>query len=216
MKKLSIFAVLLLSALAAGIIYAQNGAYQSPVGSGGSGGGTFSGCTSGCPYVLTTADQQWVQPSAGSVLASANTIQAIKFYNNATRVLGNACFRVTTLSAGGHVDIGVYSLTGTLLWHLGAQSTASATSICATPTPFTLTAGSYYIAWTMDNGTAILATAANNNLWQFTVNLGAPAHTYGVDSTDTSSGGVLPATIAPANIVNTASNMTLPYVQVFL
>lgn len=173
------------------------------------------GCQSSCPYVLTTSDQVWVQASAGTALGTINTIQAVKFYNNATRGLGNGCFRITTASAGGHVDIGVYSLAGALLWHTGAQLTTSATSICTTPTPVTLAAGtSYYIAWTMDNTTAILATAANTNLWQFTMTTGAPAHTSGIDATDVSAGGVLPSTIAPANIVN--GSVIVPYVQVFL
>ncbi|HWH59346.1 MAG TPA: hypothetical protein VN682_17080 [Terriglobales bacterium] len=173
------------------------------------------GCQSSCTYVLTTADQAWVQPSAGSVIGTANQAQFVRFYNNATRGLGNACFRVTTLSAGGHGSIGVYSLTGTLLWSTGSFSTASATSLCVTPTPVTLAAGTnYYVAWCMDNTTAILAMAANSNLWQFTTNTGAPAHTFGTNATDTCTAGVLPSTITPANIANTT--VQLPYVQVFL
>lgn len=177
------------------------------------------GCQSSCTYVLTTADQEWVQPSAGNALAAANTTQLIKFYNNATRGLGNACFRLGgTGSAGGHIDIGVYSITGTLLWHTGPQLTTTANAnFCVTPTPVTLAAGTnYYIAWTEDNNVATLVASANViTLWG-TINLsGAPAHTFGIDTTDATTGGTLLNTITPNNIVNTNA-VIVPYVQVFL
>lgn len=179
----------------------------------------YQGCQSNCTYVLTTADQEWVQPSAGNALAAANTTQLIKFYNNATRGLGNACFRLGgTGSAGGHIDIGVYSITGTLLWHTGPQLTTTANAnFCVTPTPITLAAGTnYYIAWTEDNNVATLVASANViTLWG-TINLsGAPAHTFGIDTTDATTGGTLLNTITPANIVN-SNAVIVPYVQVFL
>lgn len=192
----------------------------APFGNLGSGNGSgFSGCTSNCSYVLTTADQQWVQPSAANALASANTIQAIKFFNNATRGLGNACFRLgNTASAGGHIDVGVYDMNGNLVWHMGAQSTTVANAnLCASPTPATLQANtSYYIAWTADNNVANIVGAANViTLWGAVNLAGAPAHTFGINSTDVSVSGVLPSTMTPTNIVN-SSSVAIPYVQVFL
>lgn len=188
-------------------------------GGSSSSGGTSVGCTSNCPYVLTTADQQWVQASAGFALSTINVPQFVKFYNNATRGLGNACIRITTASAGGHASVSVYTLTGTLAWTTGAFSTTSATSLCFTPTPTTLVAGTpYYLSWCADNTTAVLAAAANTTISGFTVNAGAPAHTFGVDSAagDTCTAGAPAATIAPANIANTNTAMIVPYVQVFL
>jgi hypothetical protein len=241
-RQLAFFLILLVSLLGVAAIAQQGPSPIGPIPGGGgvgtvtgvtgtspiasSGGATPAisiaasaltpGCTSNCTYVLTTADQQWAQTSAGAAVATNNVPQFIRFYNNATRGLGNACFRITTASAGGHVSIGVYNTSGTQLWTTGSQLTTSATSLCVTPTPVTLAAGTNYcIGWCADNTTAILATVANTSLWQFTNNTGAPAHTFGLNSTDTCTSGVLPSTITPGNIANT-NLVTLPYLQVFL
>jgi hypothetical protein len=172
------------------------------------------GCTSGCNYVLTTADQISGPGSAGTTISTANQGQFIQFFNNAYRKLGTGCVEVTTLDSGGHVDVGVYSIsgtTGTLVWHTGSLSTTSTGTQCASPTAVNLLPGTnYYVAWCMDNTTSIIEALTGAGV----ISTAGPAHSFGVDATDTCSTGVLPPTITTTNIANTSTHMVVPYVYV--
>jgi hypothetical protein len=172
------------------------------------------GCTSGCNYVLTTSDQATGPGSAGSAISTANQGQYVEFFNNAYRKISNACVQVTTLDSGGHFDVGVYSIsgtTGTLQWHTGSQSTTSTGAICVTPTAYTMLPGAnYYVAWCADNTTSVIEALTGEAV----IAAAGPAHTAGVDATDTCSTGVLPATITTTNIANTSTHLVVPYVYV--
>jgi len=174
----------------------------------------MTGCTSGCNYVLTTSDQIAGAGAAGATLSTVEVGQYVQFWNNATRKISNACIQIATLDSGGHVDVGLYSIsgtTGTLQWHTGSQSTTTAGAICVTPTAYTLTGGAnYYIAWCADNTTAILEAITSAAV----IEAAGPAHTAGVDATDTCSSGVLPSSITTTNIANTSTHLIVPYVYV--
>lgn len=181
------------------------------------GAGGVSGCTTGCNYVLTQGDAPNAQSNNSTVMTGANVPNLIQFYNALSRGLGNAVVRVTTVSAGGHFDVGVYSVsgtTGTLVWHTGSLSTATSTALAVTPTPVTLAAGtSYFMAWCADNTAAqILAIAPSTTTGAMAVTSSA-THTWGVDATDTCTTGVLPGSVTTTNISNNQS-ASVPYVFV--
>lgn len=165
-----------------------------------------TGCMTGCSYgVGTGGDTPTPYGGSTSTMSTNNVGQYIKFWNNNLRTLGNATLRVTAIGAGGHFSAGVYSIsgtTGTLIWTTGSQSTASAVNIPVTPTPISLLPNtSYYIAWCADNTTTTLAGVSNSAISE---NLGSSsaAHTYGINSTDVCTAGVLPSTITTTNITN--------------
>lgn len=177
-------------------------------------GASASGCTSGCNYVLTQGDAPMVQGTNSSIMTGTNVPQMVQFYNALSRSVGNVILRVNTTSAGGHFDVGVYSIsgtTGTLVWHTGSQSTATGGSVSVTATPATLAAAtSYYVAWCADNTTVVINAVSNNTTSNGQANSG-PAHTFGVDATDTCTAGVLPSSVTTTNITNNA-NATIPLI----
>lgn len=171
-----------------------------------------TGCTSSCSYGVGTGGAGTgsgaVYGGTTNVMSVSNNGQFIKFYNGLLSKLGNATVRVAIASAGGHFDVGVYSISGTtatLVWHTGSQSTASAnTNIQVTPASVNLQPGTpYYIAWCADNTTATLAGISNS---AETNSMGATgsANTFGVNATDTCTAGVLPNTATTTNVVNSA------------
>lgn len=173
-----------------------------------------AGCTTGCNYVVTQGDSPEPGGGNGSTMTSANVGQYALFYNALSRKLGNALLRVTTVGAAGHFDAGIYSIsgtTGTLIWHTGSQSTASAANISVSPSAVTLNAGTtYYIAWCADNTSATLMGLTNSGA-AGTLMAAAPAHTFGIDSTDGCTAGVLPNTITTTNIANN-SGASIPII----
>lgn len=178
----------------------------------------ISGCVSNCHYVLTQGDAPEVN-SANTTLMTANNVpQVVQFYNTMSRTVGNANVRVTTTSASGHFDVGLYSVSGTtatLQWHTGSQSTGTAQNIPVTPTPYTLSPGTnYLIAWCADNTTATLLGITNSgNAGQISGGTGTAANTFGTDATDTCTAGVLPSTLTTTNITNSTA-ASIPYVYV--
>lgn len=184
------------------------------------GAGIAAGCQTGCSYTLTTSDQVFAAGGTGSALTTNNQGAFVRFYNNAQRKIASACFDIATASAGGNIDVGVYSVsgtTGTLIWHTGAKSTTATGAICGTATTATLLAGqNYYVGWVADNTTVVLKCVANaGDLPTLLGGAGATANTYGIDATDTGTAGVLPNTITTTNIVNNNAKILLPWVQVF-
>jgi hypothetical protein len=178
----------------------------------GTPGGT--GCTAGCNYVLTQGDAPVIQSVNATAMTANNTPQMVQFYNALSRKLGTINLRINTTSAGGHLDVGVYSVsgtTGTLVWHTGSLSTAAGGVIAATPTPVTLSAStSYYVAWCADNTTVILNGVASNASGLGQTAAGT-AHTSGTDATDVCTTGVLPGTMTTTNITNSA-NASIPFI----
>lgn len=183
--------------------------------SGDTAGTSVTGCTSGCSYILTTADEPAAAYAAnGPALASANQGRYVRFFNSMQRRLGNVCVNIWTASAGGHGDVGVYSVsgtTGTLRWHTGSFSTTSTGNICTTPTAYTMAAGAnFYVAWCADSTTVLLTSFPHPNAASVNGGSGAPANTWGPDATDTCSAGVLPNTITTTNITNDLGTQ-IPY-----
>jgi len=174
-----------------------------------------AGCTSGCNYVLGLGDNPANRADPGDNLITANQGLYMRFFNPLSRKLGNACIFITTLSAAGHADVGLYSITGgtgTLRWHTGSFSTAATGEQCFTPAAYTLAAGaSFYISWCADN-TTVLLLSYGSGAEQINAGAGTPANTWGVDATDTCTVGVLPATITITNIANQSSRTAVPYV----
>lgn len=184
-------------------------------GSGcGGGGGGVTGCTSNCNYVLGLGDSIIAPINSSAVMTGNNVPNLVQFYNAASRKLGNVTVRVTVLGASGHFDVGVYSVsgtTGTLQWHTGSLSTNVVTNLTATPTPFTLAAGTTYLyAWCADNTTAQIGAISPSTVTGSMAVTGAPAHTWGVDTTDVCTAGVLPNTVTTTNIANN-QNASVPY-----
>lgn len=166
------------------------------------------GCTSGCNYVLGTAQE----PAPGSqtvvtgATASANTSYIIRFNNVVTRKVGNGFINVGTNVAGGVASLAVYNSSGTQVWTSGSISTASTGIVTFTPTAYTMIPGTYYLAYCTSSATPVLAALVNSaagqpgNFWSAT----AVANTYGVTS-DACSAGIVPASITPSHITNQAS-----------
>lgn len=168
------------------------------------------GCTSGCNYTLTSEGFN-VSGGGSESLANANQGQYFYFFNLTKKVLGNACVQVGTAVAAQHFDVGVYSISGTtgsLAWHTGSMTTASAAApVCTTPTPFTMLAQTnYIIAWCADITASFAIASLNSGGNLGKAASGGPAHTWGIDATDTCTAGVLPGTITTTNITNTASS----------
>jgi hypothetical protein len=190
------------------------------------GGGPNIGCQSNCSYILASPDMNFLNAASNGAsalsfsLATANRAEFIRIFNTTARTLGNATVDVLTASAGGHADVGVYSIsgtTGTLQWHTGSFSTTTAnTALSFTPTPYTMGAGSdYYVAWCADNTSAQLAAlAASNGGVSATILSAGAIHTFGVNATDTCTAGVLPNSITTTNITNTSVQMVMPYVSI--
>lgn len=191
-------------------LYAQiNSATVGPF----SAGGTTPGCTLGCSYVLTMGDDSTAVGANGNHLTTTEQPLVTQFFNPLSRKLGNACINVTTVSSGGHMDVGVYNSSGSLVWHTGSFSTTSGGVQCFTPSAATLTAGTYYAAICADNivsGVLNLVQTANQ---QAIIGSG-PAHTAGSDTTvgDACTAGVLASSITLTNIVNSTSIVDIPYV----
>jgi hypothetical protein len=164
--------------------------------------------------MLTTADTLATNTVTGGTLGTAERPQVFRFYNALSRKVGNACIDVIVADSGGHVDVGVYSVSGTALtlqWHTGSLSTTNTGNVCATPTAYTMGSGTYYVAWCMDNTTASLSSFQDDSQWAtMAAGTGAVANTAGVNSTDTCSSGVLPNSMTTTNIVNTTSNLSVP------
>jgi len=172
------------------------------------------GCQSNCNYVLTTSDALAINPATGSAMSTANQPQFVRFYNTATRKLGNACITVATGASSSHADVGVYSISGstlTLQWHTGQMSTpTSGQGICTTPTAYTLAAATpYYIAWCSDSTSVALAAFNAGGNWAVAAADG-PANTAGVNATDVCTNGTLPGTATVTNISNTNTHLTVP------
>lgn len=173
------------------------------------------GCMSGCTYGVGNGDGYPLYGSTTTTMANSGSInqpQVVRFYNQSLRKLGNALIRVALAGAAGHASVGVYSITGTLLWTTGSQSTATLnTTIAVTPTPVNLLANtSYYLAWCADTTTATLLGPTNSGTANgFPSLTGSPANTWGVNATDVCTAGVLPGTMTPANIANN-SNASVP------
>jgi hypothetical protein len=188
-----------------------------------------AGCTSGCGFAITHESQTEVSPAGGGAYGnSANNIHFLAWYNLNTKVLGaKAMVDVMTSQSGSHFDAGVYSLSGTTLtlrWHLGQQSGATAGGVYVTGlTPYTLIAGqAYYLATCSDTTTLQLSALASplqspSSANPFTLALGgtnAPAHTYGLDSTDSCTSGTLPSSATSTNITNATTGILTPFVYV--
>jgi hypothetical protein len=209
---------LLVAVLAIGVIAYQGAGGKSGFGGlGGFGGGGVSaagnGCTTGCSYVLGLGDNPTTRVDNGDALITSNQGLYMRFFNPLSRTLGNACVAVGTGSAGGHADVGLYSISGgtaTLQWHTGSFSTTSTGTQCFTPSAYALAAGAnFYIAWCADNTTVLLSAYG---FGAEPINGAGPANTWGVDATDTCTTGVLPASVTIANIANQTSRTTVPYV----
>lgn len=176
-----------------------------------------TGCTSGCNYVLGFGDDPAQGITTGQPIVTINQGVYMKFFNALQRKVSNACIFVTTSSAGGHGDVGIFSIsgtTGTLQWHTGSFSTASTGIQCFTPAAYSAPGNAnFYMAFCADNVTANVDVIASSPAG-INGGVGAPANTWGIDATDTCTAGVLPATITTTNIANQASRTTFPYVYV--
>jgi hypothetical protein len=176
------------------------------------------GCQSGCSYMIGGENWGFVGPGPGAAY-TANQYHIGRFYNTNQRLLGaTGCINVTTLHAGGHVDVGVYSISGTTLtlrWHIGQQSTGATGSVCGTSlTTFTMLANtSYYLASCSDDTTALIDIIGSAPIGNQLGGSSATANTYGKDTTDACVNGTLQTTITSTNITN-ATTVNIPFVLV--
>lgn len=179
---------------------------------------TALGCSSACSYMI--AGDTW--PSVGpgpSAAFVAENIHAGRFFNTTQKKLGaTGCINVTTLFSGGHIDVGVYSISGTTLtlqWHIGGVSTTSTGGVCGTSlTPYTMTAGTnYYLASCADDTTALFDIIGSAPIGNNYAGTSATANTYGKDTTDECTSGVLPNTMTTTNITN-ATTINFPFVLI--
>jgi hypothetical protein len=176
------------------------------------------GCQSGCSYMIGGENWGFVGPGP-SAAYTANQYHIARFYNTNQRLLGaTGCINVTTLHAGGHVDAGVYSLSGTTLtlrWHIGQQSTGATGSVCGTSlTTFTMLANTaYYLASCSDDTTALIDIIGSAPIGNQLGGANGTANTYGKDTTDACVNGTLQTTITSTNITN-ATTVNVPFVLV--
>jgi hypothetical protein len=184
------------------------------------------GCVSGCTFVIT-AENTNVSLLAGGVVATAEQVNTMRFWNSTSKLLGaTGCIDVSTADSGGHADVGVYSISGTTLtrqWHTGAISTTTGAQQCGTSlATYTLAAQTnYYLAYCADNTTSIIAAiypstgATTNALGNVLGGTNATANTFGHNATDLCTTGVLPGTMTLTNIVNSVTNVQVPLVAIF-
>lgn len=172
-----------------------------------------AGCQVGCSYgVGTGSDSPTPFGGTTTLMTATNTGQWIKFYNNATRTLGNGTVRIGLTSSGGLASANVYSVSGntlTRIWTSGALSTttAGAQTNVTSNTPVTLQAGQpYYLMWCADNLVASMVGVTNAGTTNSMGATGA-ANSYGIDTVtaDKCIGAVAPTTATVTNIVNSAN-----------
>lgn len=179
------------------------------------------GCTSSCNFVLgaSVIPPLSVGLSGGHVVNAANTIYIVAFYNDVTRKVGNGYMYVGTQQTGSTVSEALYDSTGARKWTTGGVSAATTGIKSFTPTAYTMVPGTYYLAYCSSSIVPILTatvdiSGAANNASNFMGASGTVAHTWGTDTTDTCSTGVLPASITPANITNSATNIQIAAVMI--
>ena len=186
----------------------------------------YTGCIQGCTYVITL--ENTAAPFlVGAPVSAAETVNVYRFWNSTQKLLGaTGCVGVSTADSGGHVDVGVYSLSGTTLtrvWHTGALSTTTGNQVCATSLTTTSMqpVTNYYLAYCADNTTSAIGTiypssgATSNEASDILGGTNATANTYGHDATDVCTSGVLPGTMTSTNITNSTTNVQIPYVAIF-
>ena len=177
---------------------AQADALYEPLGGGGGGAGTRS-------YVLLPAEYPSATSTAG--IGSANQVRVFRFYLAADLTVNRIAFRFGAQS-GNNCAVGVYSDDGnTKLIDSGAIAiVANTLSDIALGAPVALTAGHYWLAYTMDNTTptihvVTLATAIRTVLNATTVQTGTAANA--------SASAVLPATLGAI----TSADVSVPVVK---
>lgn len=117
-------------------------------------------------FAMTTADQGGYFPGMGNfpvgvagavAVGSANEIRMAKFVLPFNLLVTQIGITVSTLSAGGTASLCVYNTSGTRQVTTGGFSTTSTGNQTLTVgTPPTLTAGIYWLAYTIDNTVAQL------------------------------------------------------------
>lgn len=174
-----------------------------------------AGCQVGCSYTVSSADSPIPFSGSSSLMTQTGAInqpQFVKFFNGQLRTLGNATVRVATTGTSSHFSIGIYSISGTALtqiWTTGSRAATSAVNIAVTATPVSLLANTnYYMAWCSDVGTVAIGSITNSGV---SGPLGATsaANSYGVNTVDVCTAGVLPSTATTTNITNNGS-ATMP------
>lgn len=145
----------------------QSGATSGQALAWSSGSSTFVPTTISAPSVPNpdkfVARQPWDASGtlAAQSLAVANKAWLTKSWLPASFVVTSLSFVVVTQS--GNMDIGIYDSTFTRVWSRGsfavpAAGTRAVLISAGSPATLTLAAGTFYIAWTADNTTALFTT----------------------------------------------------------
>lgn len=137
--------------------------------------------------LAASGSSPWASPAARTWVAKLiqyNPVQ-LPFDYRVERVFW---YNGTTITST-NVDFGIYTADGTRIYSTGstAASGSAAIQYVTVSTPFTLTAGTYYFAWTCDNTTS--RGQANNGTLAFGVMSGLLEETTGSFG--------LPATMTP-------------------
>ena len=165
---------------------------------------------------VDTADQGYffggviVWPTAvlvGGVVGGNNQIRTIQFVLPFRAVVRRIALEITTLSVGGFVGAGLYDANGNRVLHSGAISTTTTGVKTDSITPVTLEPGIYFHAETADNTTvqmAKISMLANvRNL------LNANAVEKSGSAANTSTAGVLPATLGAITAISNTPSLVL-------
>lgn len=141
-----------------------------------------STASSGVPPAIVADDGSYLVAPTNSTL-TANTVYLRAFVLSATTTITAASFRMGA-TIGGKTNMGIYTLSGTLVSGSDTgqiTNVASADNTFTYGTPITLTPGSYFIALSPSNSTdtyvsrAITAASKNSSYRQATNTLSGSA-----------------------------------------
>jgi hypothetical protein len=174
-----------------------------------------------------TAQTIWTYPKITSAPVNLNPINSQNMNFSANKVVfmyihidvplsvGNFTFLPTTGDATHHYDWGMYDLSGSLIWNLGATIFSAGSSTTQTTTPFaqgtvSIAAGNYWLAFT-GNGTGLTFNGAQTSgVAEYFYFLNSATGTPGWWTSVTSSSGGTLTGLGPTvpSAPTTASNLS--------
>jgi hypothetical protein len=177
--------------------------------SGGGGGGAAQSIWT---YPKITGAPVTLNPiNSGNMAFSANKVVFMYIHIDVPLSVGNFTFNPNTGDATHHYDWGMYDLTGTLIWNLGATifgSTGQITTALAQGT-VSIAAGNYWLAFT-GNGTGMTMNGASPSSlaeYFYYANSASGTPVWWTSATS-SSGGTLTGLSPAVPSAPTASNLS--------
>jgi len=149
-------------------------------------GGAGAGTPTGWPVNYYTSP-----PGSGVNGTTANQVSVLGFALPAQGVFSTLSAYISVPDGINNSDIGIYNVAGTLVAHIGAQTTSGNNDyhdFAIVGAPVTLPPGLYAYAWTSAGSTLSIGSNAGIRTWLYNANIAA------------SVGGALPASIGALSI----------------